>query len=47
MDGVAFQMLMPGATLHPLPDDETADRAFVLLRVIDEDGDVSWSSRTT
>jgi len=22
MDGVTFQMLMPGATLHPLPGDE-------------------------
>ena len=47
MDRVTFEMLMPGATLHPLPNDETADRAFVLLRVIDEDGDVSWSFRAT
>jgi len=44
---VTFQLLMPGATLHPLSDDETADRAFVLLPVINADGDVSRSVRTT
>jgi len=33
--------------VHPLEPGETAIEAFVLIKVLDADGDTGWSYRTT
>jgi hypothetical protein len=39
--------VLRGLELHPLEPGETALEAFVLIKVLDAQGDVSWSYRTT
>ena len=38
--------VLPGMSLHPLPDGWTPVEAFVLVKSLDEDGRASWSYRT-
>ncbi|WP_042434112.1 hypothetical protein [Streptacidiphilus anmyonensis] len=38
---------LPGAMIHPLPEDWEFLEAFVLIKARDEDGDLTWSFRTT
>ena len=38
---------LPGFKLHPLEAAWTPLEAFVLIKCLDEDGDHSWSFRTT
>ncbi|MEV8506808.1 hypothetical protein AB0368_18630 [Actinoplanes sp. NPDC051475] len=38
---------LPGFKLHPLEPGWTPLEAFVLVKCLDEDGDHSWSFRTT
>jgi hypothetical protein len=44
---VPVERVLNGLEVHPLDQGETALEAFVLLKVLDRDGDVSWSYRTT
>ncbi len=44
---VELSAILPGATVHPLDEGYHALDAFILLRCHDEDGDVTWSFRTT
>jgi hypothetical protein len=44
---IAASEVLRGLELHPLGPSETAIEAFVLLKVLDADGDVGWSYRTT
>jgi hypothetical protein len=44
---VPVEQVLNGLEVHPLEQGETALEAFVLLKVLDRDGDVSWSYRTT
>ena len=39
--------VLRGLEVHPLEPGETALEAFVLIRVLDAQGDTSWSYRTT
>jgi hypothetical protein len=39
--------VLSGQTIHPLPDGWTPLEAFVLIKCMDDDGDSSWSFRTT
>jgi hypothetical protein len=39
--------VLSGLEIHPLEPGETALEAFVLLKVLDAEGDTSWSYRTT
>jgi len=41
------EQVLRGLELHPLEPDETAIEAFVLIKVLDADGEVGWSYRTT
>lgn len=38
---------LPGMGIHPLEDGEVPISAFLLIKLLDEDGDPSWSFRTT
>lgn len=44
---VPVEQVLNGLEVHPLEQGETALEAFVLLKVLDRDGDVTWSFRTT
>jgi len=44
---IAASEMLQGLELHPLDPGETAIEAIVLLKVLDADGDVGWSYRTT
>ncbi|WP_432158698.1 MULTISPECIES: hypothetical protein [unclassified Streptomyces] len=39
--------VLPGMGAHPLPEDWEAVSAFILIKCKDEDGDFTWSFRTT
>lgn len=39
--------VLAGLELHPLESNSTAIEAFVLIKLLDGDGDVSWAYRTT
>jgi len=39
--------VLRGLEVHPLEPGETAIEAFVLIKVLDAQGDISWSYRTT
>jgi hypothetical protein len=39
--------VLAGHLIHPLPDGWTALEAFLLIKCMDDDGDSSWSFRTT
>jgi len=39
--------VLRGLEIHPLEPGETALEAFVLIKVLDADGDTAWSYRTT
>jgi hypothetical protein len=38
---------LSGLEVHPLEPGATAVEAFVLVKTLDEDGDVAWAYRTT
>ncbi|WP_345802875.1 hypothetical protein AAIB33_07275 [Microbacterium sp. AZCO] len=38
---------LSGLEVHPLEKGETAIEAFVLIKTLDRDGNVSWGYRTT
>jgi hypothetical protein len=42
-----IEQVLPGMGLHPLPDGYTPVEAFVIIKSLDDEGDVSWSFRTT
>lgn len=44
---VPVEQVLNGLEVYPLEQGETALEAFVLLKVLDRDGDVTWSFRTT
>lgn len=44
---VPVEQVLRGLELHPLLAGETAIEAFVLIKVLDADGHVGWSYRTT
>jgi hypothetical protein len=46
-DRVPVEQVMAGMSLHPLPDNWTPVEALVLIKCLDEDGQSSWSYRTT
>ncbi|UWP86906.1 hypothetical protein [Dactylosporangium fulvum] len=39
--------VLRGLEVHPLEPGETAVEAFVLIKVLDSQGDIAWSYRTT
>ncbi|GIH19932.1 hypothetical protein [Rugosimonospora africana] len=39
--------VLRGLEVHPLEPGETALEAFVLIKLLDAQGDISWSYRTT
>jgi hypothetical protein len=39
--------VLKGLEVHPLVEGSTAIEAFVLIKLLDADGDVSWAYRTT
>lgn len=44
---VPVDQVLNGLEVHALESGETALEAFILLKVLDRDGDISWSYRTT
>lgn len=44
---VPASQVLAGLELHPLESNDTALEAFVLIKLLDADGDVSWAYRTT
>jgi hypothetical protein len=44
---VPVEQVLNGLEVHALEPGETALEAFILLKVLDRDGDVAWSYRTT
>lgn len=44
---VPVEQVLKGLELHPLGPHETALEAFVLVKLLDEDGHVGWSYCTT
>ena len=44
---VPIEDVLSGVTIHPLDEDEVVVGAFVLIKVLDKDGDVGWSFRTS
>ena len=44
---IPVEQVLNGLEIQALEPGETALEAFVLLKVLDRDGDVSWSYRTT
>lgn len=42
-----LEEVLPGATILPLAEGETVEKAFLLLHCRDSDGDGTWSFRTT
>lgn len=39
--------VLPGLTVHPLDLGSTPVEAFVLVKLLDSDGEVGWAYRTT
>ena len=39
--------VLSGLSVHPLPDAWTALEAFILVKCLDEQGESTWSYRTT
>jgi hypothetical protein len=39
--------VLRGLEVHPLEPGETAIEAFVLIKILDSEGDTAWSYRTT
>jgi hypothetical protein len=39
--------VLRGLEVHPLEPGETAIEAFVLMKILDSQGDTAWSYRTT
>jgi hypothetical protein len=46
-DKVPIEVVLGGKRIHPLDEGESVVSAFVLIKVKDADGDISWSYRTT
>lgn len=46
-DRVPIEQVLPAMGLHPLPPGYTPVEAFVIVKALDDEGDVSWSFRTT
>jgi hypothetical protein len=44
---VPVAQVLSGLEVHALEPGETALEAFVLLKVLDREGDITWSYRTT
>ena len=44
---VPVSEVLRGLEVHPLDAGETVVEAFVLIKLLDADGDVAWSYRTT
>ncbi|MFP3463524.1 hypothetical protein R5O87_22020 [Arthrobacter globiformis] len=44
---VPVEQVLNGLEVHALEPGETVLEAFILLKVLDRDGDVTWSYRTT
>ncbi|UDY36285.1 hypothetical protein [Dermatobacter hominis] len=44
---VPIEQVLPGFKLHRLDEGWTPLQAFVLVKSLDEDGDVAWSFRTS
>ena len=44
---IPIEHVLPGMGLHPLPEGWTPVEALVLIKCLDEDGDPTWSYRTT
>ena len=44
---VPVSQVLPGLELHPLPTGSTPMEAFVLVKYLDDEGDVTWAYRTT
>ena len=44
---VAISEALAGLEIHPLQPGDTAIEAFVLIKMLDADGDTSWGYRTT
>lgn len=39
--------VLPGMGLHPLPQGWTPIEAFVIIKALDDEGEATWSYRTT
>lgn len=46
-DRLPVEQVMPGMTLHALPEGWTPVEALVLMKCLDEEGRSSWVYRTT
>jgi hypothetical protein len=46
-DRIPIEQALPGVTLHRLPASWTPVEALVLIKCLDEDGDVTWCYRTS
>ena len=44
---VSIEQALPGFRLHPLSEGWTPLQAFVLVKCLDEQGDIVWSFRTS
>lgn len=44
---VPASQVLTGLEIHPLESSATPIEAFVLIKLLDADGDVSWAYRTT
>jgi hypothetical protein len=44
---VPIEQVLPGMAIHPLESGEVPLSAFVLVKLLDRDGDPTWSFRTT
>ena len=44
---IGVEKVLPGMTLHPLPNGWTPVEAFALIKCLDEDGDATWVYRTS
>lgn len=44
---IPIEDVLPGMGLHPLDDGGVPLSAFVLIKLLDADGDPQWSFRTT
>jgi hypothetical protein len=39
--------VLGGLAIHPLAEGERAESAFVIIKTVDDDGEVNWVSRRT
>lgn len=44
---IPIAQALPGLEVHPLEPGATPIEAFMLVKLLDDDGDVSWAYRTT